>query len=66
MKHIYFQNGETLVLRGKGIEYLVCCDCGLVHLLFYEKIKDGVKLIFYRDDYQTDKIRRKTKKRKTQ
>ena len=38
---------------------IVCCDCGLVHLLEIERRNDNVVLRWYRDDDATNEFREK-------
>ena len=55
------QAGEPIVYQDKDIIPLECCDCGLVHWIMVDINGKEVILRFFRDDYQTDKIRKKAK-----
>ena len=57
-------NGEPWVLNDGGYYFHECCDCGNTHLILCD-IVDGnkVKLRFYNDDFQTDIVHKKTKKK---
>lgn len=56
-----YENGEPYILQEGRVKNHVCCDCKLVHFIFCEKAKKGkVTMFWYRDDYQTNKLRKKT------
>ena len=49
--------GETI--KEKGVLFIACCDCGLVHELYFKKIKNGECLIkLDRDNRRTGQFRR--------
>ena len=35
-----------------------CCACGLVHTVFIERRKKCVVITMFRNDYETDKVRK--------
>lgn len=42
--------------------FIQCCDCGLVHMYYVEKIyKNKVIIASYRDDYLTEQTRKEKK-----
>lgn len=54
-------NGEPIQYPCRASNWDGCCDCGLVHLVFYEdEKKDVVTQKNYRDDYYT--LQRRLKK----
>jgi len=60
-----FKNGEPYIFEANTIKEHVCCDCGLVHFVHTVEVKGKKALTYwYRDDYQTDKLRKKKKEKK--
>lgn len=58
-----YKNGEPYVLEKDTVKNHICCDCSLVHFIHVEKVRSGkCTTRWYRDDYETEKIRRKKKK----
>lgn len=54
---------DGLTVKNKGTLYFACCDCGLVHEFYFEKIKNGKCLIkLERDNRRTGQFRRYNKK----
>ena len=56
-------SGEPRVKPRKYLIHEICCDCGLAHAVFYDiETRDGKRVVIktvYRDDYETDKHRKK-------
>ena len=54
-------SGQPLLLRSGEVKYEACCDCGLVHIVFYSiKFKKGkqyIERVSYRDDWETKGVR---------
>jgi len=59
-KYKTYSNGDILRLDEfpKAV-FIICCDCGLSHLHYFEKDKKGVFFRTYRDDYLTKQHRKK-------
>lgn len=62
------KNKRNTVMNGGEIIYghetgreLECCDCGLVHFVVVKIRKKKAILKFFRDDYETQKGRKKNK-----
>ncbi len=49
-------NGQPLKFKKDNFETFVCCSCGLVHKVVFDK---DVTMVAYRDDYRTIKERKK-------
>jgi len=49
-------NGETITLKRNRQFTIRCCECKLTHLFFADK---DVNIKIYRDDYLTNKARKK-------
>lgn len=58
MKHIHVINGQPLKFKRDVVETFVCCNCNLVHKVMFNK---DVTMIAYRDDYLTNKVRKRKK-----
>lgn len=53
------KSGEPWILENDTLTQHICCDCGLVHEV-YVKIKKGKAILkYYRNDFDTDKLRKK-------
>ena len=52
-------NGEPVECEPREFEHEACCDCGLTHYTAYEYDKEKNKIIrlCYRDDWKTKEIR---------
>ncbi len=48
---------------GTAVEYTICCDCSLVHLVEYRPTQSGVTIRVWRDEKQTKRLRKNTKKK---
>jgi len=60
--HTYI-NGEPDEWGLMQQKFTSCCDCGLVHMFYVEKIyKDKVIIRGYRDDWLTKQTRKRKKK----
>lgn len=53
----YYRKNRT------AVEYSICCDCGLVHLVEYKPLKSCLVIRAWRDEERT-KWRRKLKRRR--
>lgn len=51
-------DGEWVELPG-GLMNVACCDCGLVHLMQFEKTGRGVRFRAWRDLHSTRQQRRR-------
>lgn len=57
-------NGQVLDWRVPSAFYLVCCDCGLHHLMLLERGPKGrIRARVYRDDALTQQKRRERRHR---
>ena len=57
-------NGDPLIYRQGDVSWLVCCDCGLVHMIYVERVSRGEAVLrLYRDDYETMKIHKARRRR---
>lgn len=63
MRSTHIINGQGVVFKVGQLYHDACCDCGLSHLIIPKRIKGGVQLTYYRDDWQTRINRRRKKKR---
>ena len=61
MKHESTKNGEPIIWQDGWFHSLQCCDCGLIHKVAMSITKNKVEVKFYRDDYDTQKHRKKKK-----
>ena len=56
--------GQPIIITPRTPVLDACCDCGLVHLVFYRLIKLKGKLVIertsYRDDWETKRVRKNT------
>lgn len=54
-------SGEPWEIGHDEVVGHICCDCGLKHQIIVkiDKKRKRVKLKFYRDNYATEKIRKK-------
>jgi len=56
-------NGQPQRIKSGTFRYEACCDCNLVHLVFYRirriKGKQVIERVVYRDDWETNIVRRK-------
>uniref|UniRef100_A0A6H2A226 Uncharacterized protein n=1 Tax=viral metagenome TaxID=1070528 RepID=A0A6H2A226_9ZZZZ len=60
-EQISIVSGEPIIYEDRVVTTLECCDCGLVHLV-QVKIKNNKAILrFYKNDYETDKIRKEEK-----
>ena len=61
-KYVEHINGSKLFIDLSGTgwsQHIACCDCGLDHLMIFEKgKKDSVIVTIYRDDMRTLELRR--------
>jgi len=51
-------NGEEVLLRAGRRHDLMCCDCGLVHQFSFRRTLRGIKVIIWRDNRQTNRMRK--------
>jgi len=56
------ENGQPIKYKKDTLYFEVCCDCQLVHAVSFNK---EVIMTAYRDDYETDKARKRKKRQKT-
>ena len=54
------KNGQPIKYKKNTRYYEVCCDCGLCHMVVFDKT---VTKIAYRDDYETEKAQKKKSKK---
>jgi len=59
------KDGEPWRLKAGTVYAQICCDCNLVHIITVESLGEGeVALRFYRDDWQTERLRKKKRRKK--
>lgn len=60
MKYPKLKEGEGVTLDLDNDElHLACCDCGLVHILQFHKIKKNIwDLVMFRNNRATGQLRR--------
>ena len=57
-----FQNGEPVIFEEEEVRNHICCDCGLVHLVYTEKVANKKAVTYwYRDDYETERLKKEKK-----
>lgn len=55
-----YLNGEPYIYKSNTVKAHECCDCGLLHFIHVDQIKKGKCVTYwYRDSYQTNRIRKK-------
>lgn len=54
-----FKNGEPYIFEEGIVKNHICCDCGLVHFIYAEKLSNK-KLVtyWYRDDHETERLKK--------
>lgn len=55
-------SGEPVILWAGRVNYLVCCSCGLKHLVLLDRRgKYGIEVRMFKDEYGTRQERKKKK-----
>lgn len=58
-----FKNGEPWILKGETVHNHMCCGCGLVHFVYVERTgKNQFTTHWYRDDYETERLKKEKRK----
>ncbi len=52
-------NGEPVFYNSETAYREICCDCRLSHLVIYKIVGKRIKVINYRDDHKTKKLRKR-------
>jgi hypothetical protein len=65
MAEKYMVSGQPMVWDVNKVHYLVCCDCGMEHLVMLDmKGKNKVEIRMYRDQWGTLQERRAMRRKK--
>ena len=57
------QSGEPIRMTENTVTSWSCCDCGLVHTVFIDKLRKGRgEMVWFRDDHETARERKRMKK----
>ena len=62
-KYCRVQSGEWVFPKRRGYR-MMCCDCGLVHVLNYKIVKGKIFFQAFRDNRATGQARRRYKGKK--
>ena len=61
------ESGRPVLIKPGTFQYEGCCDCNLVHLVFYRlrrvKGKLMIEQVSYREDWETEIARKNSKNR---
>ncbi len=51
------ENKFTVTVNGQEVQFIECCDCGLVHEVYYDIYENKIVIHFEREEERTEKAR---------